>query len=152
MARMTSVQWRKLAAQWRRAAPRLDGIRREELARWEYDWRVVDALLDLGSKAPRKEESPNGLVTMQRGFMAIARKQGLWPAVGREAAEDCAPRTRRARLARRSPQAAGISLLPSCSPGRDCGDRRSEGRASNRGQGPAHEIPRGAVRNEVERR
>lgn len=100
MARMTPAQWRMLAAQWRRAAPQLDRIRREELARWAYDWRAVDALLDLGSKTPRKEESPNGLVAMQRGFMAIARKRGLWPAGVREAAENHGRQTRRARPAR----------------------------------------------------
>ena len=81
MAKMTPAQWRQFAAQWKRVGPELDRVRREELRNWKYDWRIVDALLEIGVKAPRREEEPNGLVEMQRWFMKFARKQGLVPVV-----------------------------------------------------------------------
>jgi predicted Rossmann fold nucleotide-binding protein DprA/Smf involved in DNA uptake len=81
MKRLTREQQKTIVQQWKRAAPALARARREELAHWKYDARIVDALLDIGAKAPRKEEEPNGLVEMQRRFMEIARKQGLLPAV-----------------------------------------------------------------------
>ena len=84
MAKMTPAQWRQYAAQWQRASPELERVHREELAHWKYDARIVDALLDIGAKSPRKEEEPNGLVEMQKWFMKFARKQGLLPVVVRE--------------------------------------------------------------------
>jgi hypothetical protein len=84
MAQMTPAQWRRYAAQWARAGGELDRVRREELAHWKYDSRIVDALLEIGANSPRKEEEPNGLVEMQRWFMKLARKQGLLPAKVRE--------------------------------------------------------------------
>jgi hypothetical protein len=84
MARMTPAQWSQYAAQWNRAGPELNRIRREELRSWKYDSRIVDALLEMGVKSPRREEEPNGLVEMQRWFMKFARKQGLLPTVVRE--------------------------------------------------------------------
>ena len=84
MAKMTPAQWKQYAAQWKRAAPELDRVRREELAAWRYDASTVDALLEIGAKAPFKEREPNGLVEMQRWFIKFARKQGLLPAAVRE--------------------------------------------------------------------
>ena len=84
MAKMTPSQWRQYASQWRRAGRALDTVHREELAQWKYDWRVVDALLEIGDRSPHKEEEPNGLVEMQRWFMKFARKRGLLPAVREE--------------------------------------------------------------------
>ena len=84
MAKMTPSQWRQFASQWRRAGKALDRVRREELAHGKYDWRIVDALLDIGAKSTLKEEEPNGLVEMQKWFMKFARKQGLLPKAVRE--------------------------------------------------------------------
>ena len=86
MAKMTPSQWRQYASQWQRAGKALDGVRLEERAAWQYDASTVNALLDIGAKAPRKEEEPNGLVEMQKWFMKLARKQGLLPAVREESA------------------------------------------------------------------
>ena len=84
--KMTPAQWRQYAAQWQCAAPELERIRREELTNWKYDAAIVDALLDIGAKSPRKEEEPNGLVEMQKWFMKFARMQGLLPAVREDTA------------------------------------------------------------------
>ncbi len=81
MKRLTREQQKSVIQQWKRAAPALARVRREELAAWKYDATVVDALLDIGAKAPLKEEEPSGLVEMQKWFMKLARKQGLLPAV-----------------------------------------------------------------------
>ena len=85
MKRLTREQQKAVVQQWKRAAPALARAREEELAAWRYDSSIVDALLDIGAKAPRKEEEPNGLVEMQKWFMKFARKQGLLPAAVREA-------------------------------------------------------------------
>jgi|GEM_PF-504408 len=84
MTEMTSEQWRAYAAQWRKAAPELERIRRAELANSTYNARAVDALLKIGVGVPHKEEEPNGLVELQRLFMKIARQQGLLPVGARE--------------------------------------------------------------------
>ena len=80
MAKMTREQWQQYAAQWKRAAPELDRIRREELANWKYDARIVSALLEIGAKMPYNEKTPSGLMILQQGFMKLAVKQGLLPA------------------------------------------------------------------------
>jgi len=51
---------------------------------WKYDSRIVDALLEIGSKSPYKEEKPNGLVVTQRLFMEVANRQQLPASVVRE--------------------------------------------------------------------
>lgn len=81
MKRLTFEQQKTVVQQWKRAAPELARVRREELAAWQYDPSTVNALLDIGAKAPCKEEEPNGLVEMQKWFMKLARKQGLLPNV-----------------------------------------------------------------------
>jgi hypothetical protein len=85
MKKLTKEQQRFLVKLWDKTGPELERIRREELANMPYDWRVVDSLLAIGDMMPRKEEEPNGLVEMQKAFMEIARKQGLMPAMVREA-------------------------------------------------------------------
>ncbi len=84
MAKMTSDQWKQYAEQWKQAGPELERVHREELRNWKYDWRIVDALLEIGAKSPRGDDEPNGLVEMQRLFMKAARKQGRLPYVVRE--------------------------------------------------------------------
>jgi hypothetical protein len=95
MAKMTPAQWRQYAERWKQAGPELERVRRAELKNWKYDWRIVDALLEIGAKSPRSEEEPNGLVEMQRGFMQFARKQGLLPTVIREVQADYSSGSRR---------------------------------------------------------
>jgi len=85
MKRLSREQQKAVVQQWKRAAPALAQARDDELRQWRYDPATVDALLEIGAKAPRREEEPNGLVEMQRGFMKLARKQGLLPSVVREA-------------------------------------------------------------------
>ncbi|HOH28761.1 MAG TPA: hypothetical protein PLC40_03715 [Candidatus Hydrogenedentes bacterium] len=79
MTEMTPEQWKAYAAQWQKAGPELERIRRAELANTPYNARAVDALLEIGASLPHKEEKPNGLVEMQRLFMKMARQQGLLP-------------------------------------------------------------------------
>lgn len=88
MTEMTPEQWKAYAAQWQKAGPELERIRRAELANSVYNERAVDALLEIGASVPFVEEKPNGLVEMQRLFMKMARQQGLLPA---EAHEEDAP-------------------------------------------------------------
>ncbi len=84
MTEMTPEQWKAYAAQWQKAGPELERIRRDELANSTYNARAVDALLEIGANMPHKEEQPNGLVEMQRLFMKMARQQGLLPVEGNE--------------------------------------------------------------------
>ena len=86
MAEMTPGQWRQYAERWKQAGPELERVRREELRNLKYDWRVVDALLEIGANSPRREDEPNGLVEMQRLFMKAARRQGRLPYAVRETA------------------------------------------------------------------
>lgn len=118
MKRLTREQQRAVVLQWKRAAPALARARAEELAHWKYDARIVDALLDIGAKAPRKEEEPNGLVEMQKWFMKLARKQGLLPVV-REVPAVYAPAGKRAAGTPKSrrKQAPGRSLEQRRAPG-----------------------------------
>jgi len=84
MTEMTPEQWKIYAAQWQKAGPELERIRRAELANSTCTTRAVDALLEIGASIPHKEETPKGLVEMQRLFMEMARQQGLSPAEARE--------------------------------------------------------------------
>lgn len=71
MKRPTYAQQKAIVEQWKRAAPALSSMRREELARWEYDWTAVDALLELGARSGASCPT-SGLVDMQRLFMKAA--------------------------------------------------------------------------------
>ena len=84
MAEMTPDQWRQYATKWQQAGPELERRRREELANWSHDPRIVDALLDIGAKTPYKEDTPNGLVEMQRWFMKMAEKPELLALMAKE--------------------------------------------------------------------
>ena len=86
MKRPTKDQQRIIVEQWKRATPALQKARDDELRAAPYDWKKVDALLDIGAQAPAKEEESNGLVEMQRWFMKLARKQGLMTTVREEPA------------------------------------------------------------------
>ncbi len=76
MSTITREQERQVVQQWVKAGPELQRIRDEELANRPYDWRIVDALLDMGMrfKQPKSERS---LVLMQARFIKFADKLGL---------------------------------------------------------------------------
>lgn len=79
MRRMTRADYKAYVEQWKVAGPALERIRREELRNWKYDWRVVDALLDMGARLKVSRPS-SGLVEMQYWFRKLAEKQGWLPA------------------------------------------------------------------------
>jgi len=86
MAKMTHAHWRQWAEQWQRTGPELERLRRASLRNLKYNWRDVDALLEIGANFPPRDEGPmaNGLVILQQAFMQVARKQGLLPPAARE--------------------------------------------------------------------
>ena len=84
MKRLTRDQQKAVLDQWNRAGPELERFRYEELRNWVYDWKVVDALLEIGARTAKPTTS-SGLVELQRLFMKGARRQGLLPAEVREA-------------------------------------------------------------------
>lgn len=67
---------RRIAQQWKRAAPELERVRQEELRVYVYDGKVVDAMFEFGLRHARPREGC-GLVEMQRYFMQAARRAGL---------------------------------------------------------------------------
>ncbi|MDA0323616.1 MAG: hypothetical protein O2923_13005 [Verrucomicrobia bacterium] len=71
MNRPTKAQQKAVVEQWRRAAPALAEARRKELARWQYDWTTVDALLEMGDRCGETRPT-SGLIEMQRLFMKAA--------------------------------------------------------------------------------
>lgn len=84
MKRLAPEQEKAVVRQWQRAAPELKRIHDEELAKWKYDPKIVDALLEIGANSPHREEEPNGLIEMQKAFIEIARRQRLTPSSVRE--------------------------------------------------------------------
>jgi hypothetical protein len=74
MKRPTRAQQKALVEQWKQAAPALADVRRRELARWQYDWTVVDALLEIGDRFGESRQT-SGLVEMQRLFMQAAPRR-----------------------------------------------------------------------------
>jgi len=75
---LTRQQMQKVVEQWKRAGPELERVRKEELRRWQYDYKAVDALLDMGDNFG-KSRPTSGLVEMQKWFMKLAERQGLPP-------------------------------------------------------------------------
>jgi hypothetical protein len=71
MKSMTREQMRQVVRQWVAAGPELQRVRDGELLDRPYDWRVVDALLDLGVRFKRPREEC-GLVLMQEWFVRFA--------------------------------------------------------------------------------
>lgn len=60
---------RQLARQWEQTGRELDAIRRAALKDKPYDWKEVDALLQLGDSYDGPARTTSGLVEMQRLFM-----------------------------------------------------------------------------------
>ena len=79
---LTRQQMQKVVEQWKRAGPELERVRKEELRRWQYDYKAVDALLDMGDNFG-KSRPTSGLVEMQKWFMKLAERQGLRPTSAR---------------------------------------------------------------------
>lgn len=72
MKPLSLAEMKRIVAQWKAAGPALEQIRRERLRRWQYDWRVVDALLAAGQRRGA-QRTTSGLVEMQRRFRALTR-------------------------------------------------------------------------------
>jgi hypothetical protein len=75
---LTRQQMQKVVEQWKQAGPELERVRKEELRRWQYDYKTVDALLNMGDHFG-KSRPTSGLVEMQKWFMKLAERQGLRP-------------------------------------------------------------------------
>ena len=65
---------KQIVRQWASAGPELERRRRAELRSWVYDWRAVDALMDIGSHHAASRPS-SGLVEQQRWFRKLAERQ-----------------------------------------------------------------------------
>ena len=61
-------QQKKLVAQWKKTGEELNRIRRESLRNKPYNWKEVDALLQLGENIPPRKDNGKGLIEMQRYF------------------------------------------------------------------------------------
>lgn len=72
----TYEEQRKLVRQWDETGRELERIRREALRGLEYNWKDVDALLELGDSYDGPPRTSSGLVEMQRLFMKARNRQG----------------------------------------------------------------------------
>ena len=63
---------RQLVRQWEETGRELDAMRREALRDKPYDWKEVDALLQLAEHYDGPPRLTSGLVEMQRLFMKRA--------------------------------------------------------------------------------
>lgn len=68
----TPEEQRQLVQQWEETGVVLERIRREALSNLPYDWKAVDALLDIGVHSRVNSRTTSGLVEMQRLFMKAA--------------------------------------------------------------------------------
>lgn len=76
MKHPTLEEQRQLVRQWEETGRELDRIRKERLRGMPYNWRDVDALLELGDHGEYVSRESSGLVEMQRQFMALREKLG----------------------------------------------------------------------------
>ncbi len=74
MKKPTSDEQRQLVRQWEKTGPLLERIRREALRDKPYDWREVDAVLELGFRDGIPTRSSEGIIEMQRWFMKAAKR------------------------------------------------------------------------------
>ena len=63
------AEQRKLVKQWDETGRKLSAIKREALRNMPYNWKDVDALLQLGDTYDGPPRTTSGLVEMQRLFM-----------------------------------------------------------------------------------
>lgn len=67
---LTKEQMKALVNQWKSASHELQKIKDSELSELKYDWKTVDALLEIGAKT-KKSLKTSGLVEMQRLFSIL---------------------------------------------------------------------------------
>lgn len=77
MKKPNREEQRQLVAQWEKTGPILEALRAEALRGKPYDWREVDALLQLGEGYDGPPRFGEGMAEMQRLFTALARKRNL---------------------------------------------------------------------------
>lgn len=77
MNKPTLDEQRKIVQQWEETARELEQMRRKKLRGMPYNWKEVDALLELGENAEGVVRSSEGIIEMQRLFMLAAEKMGL---------------------------------------------------------------------------
>lgn len=70
----TREEQRQLVRQWEETGRELACIRKEKLRDMPYNWRDVDALLELGDSCGHVSRESSGLVEMQRQFMALRQR------------------------------------------------------------------------------
>lgn len=70
---------RELVRRWKETGEELDRLRRERLRGMPYDWRHVDALLQLAESYDGPPRTTSGLVEMQRIFMTHPRYKEFTP-------------------------------------------------------------------------
>ena len=67
---LTKKQMKSVVDQWKNASSELQIVKEREIAYSDYDWRIVDALLEIGANSGKKMNT-SGLVEMQRLFMKL---------------------------------------------------------------------------------
>jgi len=70
----TREEQRQLVRQWEATGRELDRMRRDALRGMPYNWRDVDALLELGDHCQLPPRTTSGLVEMQRWFILAAQR------------------------------------------------------------------------------
>jgi hypothetical protein len=70
---LTEEQKKALVMQWKNAASELQKIKDKELSESTYDWRIVDALLEIGANSGKSLKT-SGLIEMQRLFMLMRNR------------------------------------------------------------------------------
>ena len=71
---LTKEQMKAVVDQWKNAASELCKIKDQELSQLKYDWKVVDALLEIGAKTGKSSKT-SGMVEMQRLFSILRQTQ-----------------------------------------------------------------------------
>ena len=70
---LTKEQMKAVVDQWKNAADELHKIKDDELSQLKYDWKIVDALLEIGARKGKNSKT-SGLVEMQRLFSVLLKK------------------------------------------------------------------------------
>lgn len=75
MKKPSIQEQRQLVRQWESTGKELEQIRRDALRGMPYNWKDVDALLELGDRSNAQPRSTSGLVEMQRLFQKAMKNQ-----------------------------------------------------------------------------
>lgn len=65
----TKEEQRQIVKQWEQTGRELERIRKQALRGMPYNWKDVDALLELGHLAQLEPRKTSGLIEMQYWFM-----------------------------------------------------------------------------------